>query len=154
MHKGRRTDRPKLPPILQNYSDYIYSTYSEATAEGYIYWPLRLHEFLNEKGRSLEKMTFEDLQFYLNELTTRRKRKEIMQSTVKTVAKTLRTFAEWLMDQRIMDSSEFYKIDKYVEKIPGGDIGDDDKQALTKEEISTATGNCTTSFCHFSYGSA
>jgi len=75
-----------------------------------------------------------DVQAYVAELTRRRENGEIKQVFVKDVAKDIKYFAEWLMDEEILDSKEFHKIERDIRKIPGGVIGEDNREALNDEE--------------------
>lgn len=135
MRRGRKTDNCNLPPILQRYDDYMRTIYKPSTREGYLYVLLMFHEYLQHKlNKSLEKITRADIESYVAELTLRKDREDITQSFVKSIAKAIRTFAEWLMDKGILDPAEFYKIERYIKKIPGGDIGEDDTEALSDEE--------------------
>jgi integrase len=54
------------------------------------------------------------------------------------VAKSIKYFAQWLVDQEILDISEFYKIERYVKLIPGGSVGNDDIEPLSKEDEARA----------------
>ena len=138
MHRGRKTDYSKLPPILQRYDEDLRGLYSSTTREGHSYCLLMFHEHLETKAQSLERVTLNDIKSYINELTLRREKHEITQGTIKSVAKVIKYFAQWLVDQEMLDSSEFYKIERYVRKIPGGSIGNDDVEALSKEDEARA----------------
>jgi site-specific recombinase XerD len=93
------------------------------------------HEYLQHKlGKSLERVARADVESYVADLTLRRDKEEITQGSIKGIAKTIRTFAEWLVDKGMLDSSEYYKIERYIKKIPGGDIGEDNVEALSNEE--------------------
>jgi site-specific recombinase XerD len=75
-----------------------------------------------------------DVEAYVAELTRRKERGEIKQAFVKDAAKNIKYFAEWLMDEEILDPKEFHKIERDIKKIPGGDIGEDNREALSDEE--------------------
>jgi site-specific recombinase XerD len=75
-----------------------------------------------------------EVESYMAKLTLYREREKIQQSTVKSEAKNIRYFAEWLMDEEVLDSKEFYKIERNLKQIPGGDIGEDTREALSDEE--------------------
>lgn len=135
MRRGRKTDKNNLPPILQRYHDYVASCLAPSTKERYLSELITFHEFLQHKrDKSIEQMDRHDIEAYMAELTLRRERKEIKQCTVKAVATIIKGFAEWLMDEDILGSKEFYKIERYLKRIPGGDTGEDNREALSVED--------------------
>ena len=136
VRRGRKIDKCKLPTILQRYDEYMQTLYYKpSTRENYLYILLMFHEYLQHKlGKSLERVARADVESYVADLTLRRDKEEITQGSIKGIAKTIRTFAEWLVDKGMLDSSEYYKIERYIKKIPGGDIGEDNVEALSNEE--------------------
>lgn len=135
MRLGRKIERRNLPLILQRYNDYMMPYYSATTRESRLYVLVEFHAFLQSKrNKSLEQMNRSDVQAYVAELTRRKERKKIKQIFIKHAAKDIKYFAEWLVDEEILDSKEFYKIERDIKKIPGGNIGEDNREALTHEE--------------------
>ena len=135
MRVGRKIDKPKLPPILQRYNDYMAIRRAPSTKEGYLYRLFVFHEFLQRKrGKSIEQMRRADVESYMAEVTMRKDKEEITQSSVKQTATTIRIFAKWLVNEDILNPVEFYKIEQDLNEIPGGDIGEDDREALSNEE--------------------
>jgi len=135
MRLGTKIDKRKLPLILQRYNDYMIPRYAYATREFRLYVLVEFHGYLQrERGKNIEQMERSDVESYVAELTIRRERGKIKQVSVKHVAKTIKYFAEWLMDEEILDSKEFHKIERDLKKIPGGDVGEDNREALSHEE--------------------
>lgn len=140
MRRGRKTDCTKLPPVLQRYDEHLKGPYSSTTRENYVYCLLMYHEYLQEMGKILEQIRRGDVESYINKLTQRREKNEITQRTIKGYAKIIKTFTQWLVDEEMLDSSEYYKIERYAKKIPGGGLGNDDVEALSKEDEIQAFG--------------
>jgi len=135
LRRGRKIERNRLPLILQRYANYMMPYYSIATRESRLYVLIKFHDFLQqERDKSIEQMNRSDVEAYVAELTRRKERGEIKQAFVKDAAKNIKYFAEWLMDEEILDPKEFHKIERDIKKIPGGDIGEDNREALSDEE--------------------
>ena len=121
--------------ILQQYANYMMPYYSIATRESRLYVLIKFHDFLQrERNKSIGQMDRSDVEAYVAELTRRKERGEIKQASVKEATKIIKYFAEWLMDEEILDPKEFHKIERDIKKIPGGDIGEDNREALSNEE--------------------
>lgn len=134
MLRGRKTDYDKLPPILQRFDMELKGTKSSVTRDSYIYCLLMLYKYLLEMGKNLEHIRLEEFKTYINYLTQRREKGEISQQSVKSIAKIFKTFAQWLVTEEMLDEHEYFKIEMYVKKIPGGGLGNDDVEALSKED--------------------
>lgn len=135
MRVGSKIDKGKLPLILQRYDDYMMTNCSPATRQSRLYALIEFHAFLKrERNKSIEHMDRSDVEAYVAELTRRREKGEIKQASVKHVAKDIKYFAEWLVDEEVLDSKIFRKIERDIKKIPGSDVGEDNREALSAEE--------------------
>ena len=136
MLMGKKIDDSKLPPILIRYSSYCRSIQlTETTVNGYLYRLLPLNEFMEKtRLKPLEELERVDVELYMREVGLRRESEEIKQSYVKSTAMIVKVFAEWLVDEEIMDAKQFFRIGRFIDKIPNGAVGEDNREALNKEE--------------------
>ena len=120
---------------MRRYDGYITYRLASSTRDVRLYGLLKFHEFLQQKlGKSIEQMGRLDVESYMTELALRKKREDFSQASIKRVTISIRMYAQWLADEEILDSKEFYKIERDLKQIPGGDIGEDNREALSDEE--------------------
>ncbi|MGA2681481.1 MAG: site-specific integrase [Candidatus Bathyarchaeia archaeon] len=134
MNRESKIDRCNLPPLLQEYSDYMSIRYSPRTVEDKLRVVLALHEFLvSNLGRSIERLEASDVQRYFAKLTLRKEQGEMRQNSIFIMAANIKIFAKWLRREEIIKPEEYLKIEEDLGDIPN-EVGEDKRVALSYDE--------------------